>query len=229
MTVVNTAGMSFIGPGSEWFWAALSGIVTMVTLLAIWRQLRIQRNEASIAQVESFARELFSERALHHRLAIHVAAREGTDPARLPEGAAVWLANYWEGMATLARRGHLDSRLIWSTAGQLCQIWWLVLAPWIGRVRADFGEDSYPDFEWMARTMREMDERAGSPRVALLTDPASLDRFIARLREQLRVEQSLRTVIIAPPEAMTAPSASAAAPSVAPAADVPATDAPAGA
>jgi hypothetical protein len=41
--------MVFIGPGSEWFWAALSGIVTAVTLIAIFRQLRLQRSEGAIA------------------------------------------------------------------------------------------------------------------------------------------------------------------------------------
>lgn len=206
-------GLVLIGPGSEWFWAALSGVVTTITLLAIFRQLRLQRNEASIAQVEAFARELHSERFLLHRLAILVAARDGGDPARIPDGSAVWLANYWEGMATLARSGHFDRRLIWNTAGPLCQVWWLALAPWIMRIRVEFNENSYPDFEWLARTMREMDERAGSPPVTVTTDPAVLDGFIARVREQLRVEQALRTVMIASADTVPVqPTAAAVAP-----------------
>ena len=32
MKLINTDGMAFIGPGSEWFWTAVSGIVLVVTL-----------------------------------------------------------------------------------------------------------------------------------------------------------------------------------------------------
>ena len=41
MTPINTDGMSFIGPGSEWFWTALTGLVLGLTFLAIYRQLRL--------------------------------------------------------------------------------------------------------------------------------------------------------------------------------------------
>ena len=33
MKLINTDGMAFIGPGSEWFWTAVSGIVLAVTFL----------------------------------------------------------------------------------------------------------------------------------------------------------------------------------------------------
>ena len=33
VTFINTEGMSFIGPGSEWFWTALSGLVLAITFL----------------------------------------------------------------------------------------------------------------------------------------------------------------------------------------------------
>ena len=42
MKLINTDGMSFIGPGSEWFWTAVSGLVLAVTFIAIYRQLRTQ-------------------------------------------------------------------------------------------------------------------------------------------------------------------------------------------
>ena len=42
MKLINTDGMSFIGPGSEWFWTAVSGLVLAITFIAIYRQLRTQ-------------------------------------------------------------------------------------------------------------------------------------------------------------------------------------------
>ena len=43
MKLIITVGMAFIGPGSEWFWAALTGLVLAGTGVAIYRQLRMQR------------------------------------------------------------------------------------------------------------------------------------------------------------------------------------------
>jgi hypothetical protein len=47
MTLINTDGMAFIGPGTEWFWTALTGVVLGVTFIAIYSQLRVQ---ATLAQ-----------------------------------------------------------------------------------------------------------------------------------------------------------------------------------
>jgi hypothetical protein len=43
MKFINTDGMTFIGPGSEWFWTAVSGLMLAVTFIAICRQFRLQR------------------------------------------------------------------------------------------------------------------------------------------------------------------------------------------
>jgi hypothetical protein len=42
---LNTNGMAFVGPGSEWFWTAVSGLVLAGTFIAIYRQLRLQRRQ----------------------------------------------------------------------------------------------------------------------------------------------------------------------------------------
>lgn len=43
MTFINTNGMAFIGPGSEWFWTALQFLALAITFYAIYRQLRGQQ------------------------------------------------------------------------------------------------------------------------------------------------------------------------------------------
>jgi hypothetical protein len=43
VNLINTDGMVFIGPGSEWFWIALQFIALATTFYAIYRQLRIQQ------------------------------------------------------------------------------------------------------------------------------------------------------------------------------------------
>lgn len=43
MELINTDGMAFIGPGSEWFWTALQFAALAITFFAIYRQLRAQQ------------------------------------------------------------------------------------------------------------------------------------------------------------------------------------------
>ncbi len=43
MKFINTDGMAFIGPGSEWFWTALQFAALATTFYAIYRQLRTQQ------------------------------------------------------------------------------------------------------------------------------------------------------------------------------------------
>ncbi|MDQ6900118.1 MAG: hypothetical protein M3072_11525 [Candidatus Dormibacteraeota bacterium] len=43
MRLINTDGMAFIGPGSEWFWTALQFTALAITFIAIYRQLRTQQ------------------------------------------------------------------------------------------------------------------------------------------------------------------------------------------
>jgi hypothetical protein len=203
--LINTDGMAFIGPGSEWFWTAISGIVLAVTFIAIYRQLRLQRSAGAVEQIAASVRELDSERFLRHRLAVLTALRDGTDAAHLPTGAAGALGNYWESIGSLVRPGHLDRRLLWNADGNGCQMWWAYLAPFCLQIRKEFGDPAiYENFEWLAQAMREMDVRAGSTRnFNDVTTPAWIEAYLAAARERLQVELALRTVISATPDAVS--------------------------
>ena len=213
MEFINTDGMVFIGPGSEWFWTALSGIVLAVTFIAIYRQLRLQRSQGAIEQTDAFEREWNSERFLLYRLNFLVALQDGADPAHLPEAAAQTLTNYWEEVGTLARSGHLDWRLLWNNRGDACRRWWGYVGPFARATRARLEDPTIAvDFEWLAGEMQEMDRRAG---VGVMYNEARLsamlDGDISNARERVRIEQSLRTVILASPETVpAAPPATAA-------------------
>ena len=129
MTLINTDGMAFIGPGSEWFWTALSGIVLAVTFLAIYRQLRLQSSQAAIDQLNEIELEYNSERLLRHQLDVLLALQAGVDPAQLPTGSAAAIANYFEKLGQLVHEGHVDARLVGGLALKT-QIWWATLEPW---------------------------------------------------------------------------------------------------
>ncbi len=129
MKLINTDGMAFIGPGSEWFWTAVSGLVLAVTFIAIYRQLALARGANAREQLESSDREWSSERFALCKLEVLLARRDSTDPAKVPSAPALAIANFWERIAALARGGHLDPALLHTYNGGVCPVWWVALAP----------------------------------------------------------------------------------------------------
>ena len=87
MKLINTDGMALIGPGSEWFWTALTGLILAVTFFAIYRQLSIARSATAFEQLTLFETELRSERMTRLGLDVALALREGVDPAHLPRSS----------------------------------------------------------------------------------------------------------------------------------------------
>jgi len=70
VTIINTEGMSLLGPGSEWFWTALQFTALAITFFAIYRQLQAQRTE-----MEENTKLLRSQ-AHHNALTLSQRARE---------------------------------------------------------------------------------------------------------------------------------------------------------
>lgn len=193
--------MGLIGPGSEWFWTAVSGLILAVTFIAIYRQLRQQARASAIEAVEAWISEGSSERLSRAILDTLVALRDHKDPADLPEWGPSAIAAALEKWATLARDGHRDTKLLHQLQPHIPQIWWLLLAPWIRKKRAEFGDPRvFENFEWLAGVLAEMDRRAGVPAITSAAIPSHIDALFAYSQESITVAQAMRTVIIASPE-----------------------------
>jgi hypothetical protein len=195
VTLINTDGMTFIGPGSEWFWTAVSGIVLAVTFIAIYRQLRLQARVGAIEQLDAFRREAYSEAMQRYALDVMVAQRDHDDPADIPEAAVLGLGDYWGSFATLARDGHRDARLLWRADSASPQIVWIWIAPWVLRARADshFGVPTYEDLEWLATTMAEMDAAAGRAAITHAEVLGNREHLIALHQDFIRYAVAARS------------------------------------
>jgi len=194
MTFINTDGMSFIGPGSEWFWTALSGIVLAVTFLAIYRQLSLQRSASAREQLDSTDREWTSELFTRCKLEVLIALSNGTEPADVPSAPATAIALYWQRIAALARGGHLDPKLLHLYNGGACPVWWAALSPFVEKVRTDNQDATeYQSFEWLAAKMAELDRRAGSSAFDATLLATQLSERIETYRGTLRLQLALRS------------------------------------
>src|SRR6187397_2097500 len=87
--------MALVGPGSEWFWTALTGLILAITFFAIYRQLSIARSATAVEQLTLFETELHSVTALTQPTC------RGHQPARSPSIGNESVAS--SGVGTLMR------------------------------------------------------------------------------------------------------------------------------
>jgi hypothetical protein len=201
--LINLDGVAIIGPGSEWFWIAVSGIALTVTFVAIYRQLRLLAHAGADAQIDAITREAASER--FNRFVLDVLTAIKSDPASrtaLPEGSTNAVANHWERVGTLGKSGHLDLELLWDLDGGTVQIWWMLLEPWVRIIRERAGDRRVlENFEWLSRAMAGMDRDGGHATPTSEFVFGTMDSWIESVRDVIRIEESLRVVTTAAPTA----------------------------
>jgi len=199
MKFINTDGMSFVGPGSEWFWTAVSGLVLAVTFVAIWRQLALQRSASGYAQVTDLSRQDMAEPMLRVKVEIYRALHDGCEPAHVPFGAASYVVDFWEDIGVLVRHGHIDRRLLHETMGNGCRRWWTTLQPFIERVRAEVGPRAAEHFEWLAGQMADLDRKVGDTTIYDAEYIArTLDNHMRNQSDRLRTAEDLRGFVLRP-------------------------------
>lgn len=197
MKIVNLDGMALVGPGSEWLWTAVSGLVLGVTFIAIYRQLRLQRSASAIDLMSTLERDWTTERMARSRLAVLLAIRDGTDGGRLPTAASD-PGDFWERVGYLVRRRHIEERLVHEYFSHAIQKWWEWLRPHAvaerDRRRAP---ELYEHFEWLAHRMADLDRRSGRPvELTHLREMDVLATEIGSNLECIRAGEEMRTVIV---------------------------------
>ena len=193
MEFINTDGMSFLGPGSEWFWTAVSAGVLLATLLAIYRQVLLQRGLKEAQQSEDLAREWDSERLLRARLAIALSLQGGQDLDHSPSmSSATRILDYWDKVGSLLRYGHVGKEQITAQWADTILTFWTMLGPMVKRLRIERGiPNELEHFEWLANLMLG----DGHEHTRALT-PLSAERIAAWidvLKEDIALEVALRT------------------------------------
>ncbi len=192
MGILSKDPIVLIGPGSEWFWTAVSGIVLAVTFLAIWRQLRQARSAAAFEQLSHLTTDWRSESLLRARVRVARATLRGEAP---PPGAAGVIGDYWEGVASLVRGGHVDARIVYESMGPSLRFSWAMLEIETRRIQRDEGATTWVHFEWLAGLFDGLAAHDGVP--------ASMDRdavirhlpdLIASYEDQIRMAEESRLV-----------------------------------
>jgi hypothetical protein len=202
--LINTDGMAFIGPGSEWFWTAVTAVVVAVTFIAIYRQLSVQAAANATGRLESLWADWSTYDMQYYRLVLCLHLKyEGTQGTVVPVNLS-WekvrpVAVYIGDVARLVRRGHLSMDEVgpWSA---IFRQWVVALRPFFELRRAigaTYGTGNR-DLEWLATRLEEWDVKHGGPR-PLVPTSVWLDDVIERTTANLRLEQERKAGIIPGP------------------------------
>lgn len=113
MPLVNLTDLVVIGPGSEWFWTAVSGIVVAVTFLAIYRQLRMQRAAHGFAQMQELEDRMSTAHMLQLKLRLALALKRGDDPDT--DVLVGGMAAFFENVGFLHRQRYLSTDALANT------------------------------------------------------------------------------------------------------------------
>jgi hypothetical protein len=193
---VSTEPIVFIGPGSEWFWSMAQFVVVAVTLLGIYYQFRLQRAATAFEQLNRIAEQWGSEPMLRARLDGLRAVAGGR---AIPGGAVALIGNYWEGVATLVRQGHVNARAVAESLGSETVIWWSALADTARTAREQRLDPTvFENFEWLATRLGEdaandgaaVYDRETMARIFEASIPAMVDRI--RVAEESRMTPERR-------------------------------------
>jgi hypothetical protein len=189
--LIDLTDVVLIGPGSEWFWTMVSGVVLAVTFIAIYRQLRVGAGAAAVEQMRDVQRDWQTEPMLRHRMAVLSALREGAGAARVPIGSAAEVSDYFERMGYLVRSGVWSRRLLHEYNGPAVVQWWRLLKGTIGSWRTESATPAlFEHFEWLAGVMSRLDP----PRSPAEDDDIGdmLEGLLAVTSESLRIAEQSR-------------------------------------
>ncbi len=177
MKLINTDGMAFIGPGSEWFWTALQFLALAITFIAIYRQLRSQRSASLYEHLTAWNQEFLEPRMVRNKLALLLEIEHRDPTLGLPQ-ANDEVPDFFERLGYLVSRGHVDAEDFWNDARPVVSFYWGVLSPYIEHDRAASGDPTiYRWFEWVEMEMRRIDVRRTGK--AVVFDPATRASAIA--------------------------------------------------
>jgi hypothetical protein len=136
-------------------------VVVAITLIGIYYQFRLQRAANAFEQLNRIGAQWDSEPMLRARL---VVIRAVVAEDELPEGAVSLTGNYWEGVASLVREGHVNERVVAQTYGSAAAMWWTAIASTARNLREQRLDPTIlENFEWLAGRFSADGAKAGAP------------------------------------------------------------------
>jgi hypothetical protein len=188
--LINTDGLVLVGPGSEWFWSAAQFVAVVVSLAAIYRQIRAQGAANFMQRIETLHALWASPRMTYSRLELALHLRyEKPDAACYVK--AMPLLDFFADLYNMELNGYITVDEIAANWGRSIQEWAACTAPLVEARRRQTGNPVIYDLDPLLAKVRIWERRRGAgppPRLDSKAILALLDEAIDRGQARLRQE-----------------------------------------
>jgi hypothetical protein len=160
MNLVNTNGMSLLGPGSEWFWGAVQAVIIGITLIFIRQQLTAMKMATRLGEMRKLEQRWESLSIAQARLSTAIGLRDSPDQPMTREARSI--AEVFSDIYALRDRGVISEREVMEAWASRCDGWWVLLGPTVDRFRtAESSKKLYLGFQELAKSARKKARKWG--------------------------------------------------------------------
>jgi hypothetical protein len=191
MQIVSSEPLVLIGPGSEWFWTAISAVVVAITFVAIFRQLRAQRAAGVLEQVNTLQAQWEAREFTYVRLYAMIAFENREVELGMPR-IAYEVAAWFDNLAGFVLGGHVSQHVA-SGYAEPVLFWWTIMKPYVEADRVRFGlGGNLSDVEELARLMgRNWTRQVGRPYESLEPLGERIEALVRKLEVHRDIDRGL--------------------------------------
>lgn len=183
---MNLQNIVLIGPGSEWFWTAAQFVAVVISLVAIYGQLKAQSGANFVQRMEALQARWDSPRMAYCRLelALHLRYQE-PDPACYLK--AMPLLDFFADLYNMEVEGHIRINEIAANWNRSIQEWVAFTEALVRDRREATNNPLIYDLEPLLEKLRGWEKKRGMPPLDLdeAGFPVLLDEAIGRNRAVL--------------------------------------------
>jgi len=142
----------FFGEKSQWFWSMAQFAAVVISLIFIYRQIKVHRQRNMLQAMASFDQKWGSNDFLAYRIATCERYDLGILKISRTEGEVL---GFFEDLGIYLRRKVFDEKLVWDKYSYYVEHYWLMYEKHISEYRARENDSSwYDQFEYLNDEMK---------------------------------------------------------------------------
>ena len=182
MAGTSNLNLFFLGQGSEWFWVMVQSIVVIITLLFIYRQIKLSRYANMLQTILKF-REMWGTKEM--MLFRQATCRNYKTQTRAIGKAEGEVLGFFEDMGMLVEKGVISKEFVWEGYSYYIEPYWSMMEKKIKEFREREKDTSwFEHFENLRDAMRKFSKKKGAPLGPL--EKKDMQRFIKGELERIK-------------------------------------------
>lgn len=151
-----------VGKDSEWFWTMTQAMIVLVSLVAIYRQIQLQRSSNALQLLVELRQEWYSKKMVRYRKG--VCDQYPVDIGKEMTNAETEVANFFENLGLFHKKRTIPTDLIWELYSVHIENIWPMLKERINRLRTTEGDPTIlSNFQDLLKAMQEYSKDKGAP------------------------------------------------------------------